>query len=169
LKATLKLGRLKGFQNREMIVHSNDPDMPQFKLSFVGNAYSRAKVDPDRVDVGTVEGSEPVSKTFKVTAERGLTFNIVDARTSGQSVAADFKVVKPGKEYNVTVTLMPPIEKNFHGWIHLLTDNDKQYHTIGIPVFANVPGKAATGRRNQSAAKNGTTSSEVLARAPSTK
>lgn len=102
-------------------------------------AVPRAKVDPPRVDVGELTGSATASKTFKVTGERGLTFNVTGTRTSGDAVAVEFKVVTPGKEYEVTATVKGPLPAGkFKGWVHLITDQKGEYHTIGVPVVADV-------------------------------
>ena len=114
-------------------------------------AVPRAKVDPPRIDVGTINGSTPAAKTFKVTGERGLTFDIVKTRTSGEEVTVDVKVVQPGKEYAVTATVTLPAKAeaappsgDFKGWVHLITDQVGEYRVIAIPLVGHVkpaPGK----------------------------
>jgi thiol-disulfide isomerase/thioredoxin len=166
LNATLNLSLQKGPQNREILVQTNDPVTPDVTLTFVGTAVPRAKVDPARVDVGNVEGADPVSKTFKVTGERGLEFKIVNTRTSDEAVAAEVKVVTPGKEYEITVTVKPPLAEDWHGWVHLITDQVGEYHVIGVPVIAHAGGTPATLQADQAANKARPASSSARAQQP---
>jgi uncharacterized protein DUF1573 len=137
LEATLDLHNQKAAMTREIIVYSNDPETPQLKLQIAGVAVPRAKVDPPKAEIGTVTGSASISKTLKVTGERGLTFQIVRTRTSGDNVKVDVKTVTPGKEYEVTATVTGPLPAGiFRGWFHLITDQRGEYATIAVALTA---------------------------------
>ena len=137
IEATLSLKAQRTRLSREIVVHSNDPVAPQFHLVFSGVAVPRAKIDPPRADVGQVTGSASASKTFKVTGERGLSFNITGTKTSSEAVSVEVKTVTPGSEYEVTATVTGPLPAGaFKGWVRLITDQPGEYHTIGIPVVA---------------------------------
>ncbi|HEY1783900.1 MAG TPA: DUF1573 domain-containing protein [Pirellulales bacterium] len=138
LKLKLDLAGERGRVNGQIVMKTNDPATPNRHLMIVGTVNTKAKIDPPRVDFGDLNGNERASRTFKVTGERGLRFNIEKTRTSNDGLSADVKVVSPGNEYEVTATLDPTRLEGgkFRGWIHLLTDQRGEYHLIPIPVTA---------------------------------
>ena len=139
LVVRLNLSRQKGPQNREIVVQSNDPTKPNVKVAMVGNAVSRVALSPERILLRDVPQESAPESVVKVVAKDGLRFNIVGTRTSGEAIEADFTVIKPSEEFDVTITLKSPLPPgDFKGWVHLLTDHSGEYRIVGIPVLADV-------------------------------
>jgi hypothetical protein len=145
LKVKLDLSGEKGHLSGQILLKCNDPAKPAQHLMLTGTATSRARVNPVRIDFGNVDSQQPVSKTFKVSGERGLTFQIEQTRTTNDAITADVRVVSPGHEYEVTTTLDPALLAGgeFRGSIRLMTDHPGEYHQIVIPVAALLPTRAA--------------------------
>lgn len=138
VKATLNLLQ-EGPQNRTVLVQSNDPKRPNLKLSLVGSSSSRAISEPERVEFGGVQPDKSVSTVVDVRPTKELPFEITGAESSRETIDADVITVEPGKYYQVTIALKPPLPPGpFQGWVHLQTNDTGEYRTIGIPVSAEV-------------------------------
>jgi hypothetical protein len=137
LHVNLSLRRQQGRQNREVLVETNDPQQPRLRLSLVGNSFSRVQVEPQRLELARDAEQETMTGVVEVRARDGLSFDVVETRTSADDVVAQVAVLEPGTQYRVGVSVQrSPSDGPFHGWVHLVTDQKGEYEIIGIPVVA---------------------------------
>jgi hypothetical protein len=139
------LGPPRARTRRELVVTTNDPVNPQVKVTLEGSSRSRVKLDPPRLDLGPIPGSESARKLLEVTMPEGMPLKIVGTRTSSETISAEVEEIAPGSRYRVEVSVCPPpAGAPMHGWVHLLTDHSHGYQVIGIPITARLETKPTT-------------------------
>ncbi len=103
LRVRLSLRGRSGSVDRFLLVHSNDPRQPVFRLAFEGGVRPEVGIEPAAALFGAVNPA--AAAEFAVTVRlAGATPRVVrGARPTTEAFAARVETVAPGREYRVLI------------------------------------------------------------------
>ena len=102
IEAKFLLGTFEGEQTKQVDVITDDPAQPEIQLAVKVTIPPLYKMEPESLEWAI--GEEAKSKTIKVTILDEKEIAITGLETSRENMAATFKEVKKGKEYEITLT-----------------------------------------------------------------
>jgi hypothetical protein len=102
IETAFLLGVFEGEVAKQVVVRTDDPAQPEITLTVKMTIPQIYKVEPEslRWEVG----EEPKSKTMKLTVLDEKEIAVTGLVSSRESMAAEFKVLKKGREYEITLT-----------------------------------------------------------------
>ncbi|MEW6509089.1 MAG: DUF1573 domain-containing protein [Bacteroidota bacterium] len=142
-----------GFQQKYVYVFSNDPDMPQLRLSFSAliveritnptGKFPKMKLEKNQIDFGTIE--EGTIKLAKINFQNvgSSTLEITDIKTTCDCTAAllSSKKVGPGESGTLRIELDTTDRSGKLTRTILLVTNDPTEPRHVITLFANIEKK----------------------------
>jgi len=102
IEAAFLLGTFEGEVAKQVVVATDDPAQPEITLTVKMTIPQIFKVEPESLK-WTV-GEEPKAKTFKLTVLDEKEIAVTGLVSRRENMAAEFKEVKKGREYEITLT-----------------------------------------------------------------
>lgn len=122
---------------RERVVFKTDTaSVPELSVYVMGEVTGTINVSPKHLPLGTITPGSTVRKTIQLqSAAEASKFNVVEVSSTVEGMATELITVKPGKEYQVAVS-MPEGSKQsvIRGHIVIKTDDPDQ-EIITVRVF----------------------------------
>jgi hypothetical protein len=114
---------LKGKTFKSVIVTTNDPGLPTLRLQLTGEVVPLIEVDPALASFGTVENDIKEMRVLTIVNNMDKPLEFTGIQHDSAKFETDLKTLKPGKEFELTVTALPPFESGYtHGAIFLQTN-----------------------------------------------
>ncbi|MDR4498979.1 MAG: DUF1573 domain-containing protein [Candidatus Scalindua sp.] len=143
IKALYNPGSFTGKVKKSLIVMSNDPDSPHYKLTLSGKVEEELRVSPKSINFGSTYLGKEVVKTVTVASLPGSNLTIKKVSSSHPSVHASI-AEKRGEEYIVTVVVKDNLEiGRFSGGINIETDSKRQPR-VTVPFTGEIAGDLTT-------------------------
>jgi uncharacterized protein DUF1573 len=144
VEAVLTLSSHVGKLAKTLLVYSNDPKTPSFRLTMSGTAVEFIKMTPSRVTFGKIDGDEPqVKELLLEPMSEKARFGFPKIESDSDKISVDVKPREEGKGYVVTLRTVPPLPQGYvKGNLRILTDN-KVLPQLTVPFDAHVMGKIA--------------------------
>lgn len=138
--ARLDLRGRNGFQQKTIVVTSNDPDQPNLTLQLKGTAVQALRAQPGALFFGRLGPDGVRDRTFEIISERGP-IQIVGARTDHPGLVLTALDLDPGadgstRRFNLALDPALP-EGTVNGTVFIQTDLANQAE-LAIPVAAYV-------------------------------
>ncbi len=139
-----------GAIDKWIIVASSDPARPQVKLVFRGTVAGPIDVSPPNVTFTPAAGATGrETRVIRITNHTGEPLALAAPECASRAFAVELQTVRPGEEFELRVTLVPPIGPGpVRGFITIKTNS------VPVPVIAVMalalappPAAAATGRQ----------------------
>lgn len=102
IETAFLLGVFEGEVAKQVVVVTDDPAQPEITLTVKMTIPPIFKVEPENLK-WTV-GEEPKAKTFKLTVLDEKEIAVTGLVSSRENMGAEFKEVKKGREYEITLT-----------------------------------------------------------------
>jgi hypothetical protein len=119
-------------------VSCNDRNNSHPVLQFKATVWKALEVEPQFTILNIQPDSPQASATVRIVNNLEQPIDLSEPQSDNRSFSAELKTVKPGKEFQVVVSAMPPFSsRNLHGQITLKTSLPEM-PTISITAYANV-------------------------------
>lgn len=140
ISTRLSLPGRTGHQSKVLIVYSNDPEQPEYRLTLTGEMSSTITVNPARQFIGQVNPGQKVDMTVSLEAAPGQTFAITGVEPSSQDIHTEVETVEPGRNYRVKARLKAGNDAGlYQANLRILTDHPAR-GSIDIPITGNIVG-----------------------------
>ncbi len=137
LHTRLSLKGRSGPQQKPIVIHSNDPENPEFELMLAGTARSPLRLEPQAVFFGSlpiaVPGAESPTHFVDIDVDDAHAFTIRSARVDAEGVSVDPETVIDGTAYRLRVSIDATEAGPIDGQITLQTTSQR-FPRIVIPV-----------------------------------
>ncbi len=135
----LDTGHFKGAISKTVTVTSNDPTQPQTILQLRGEIWTPIQMTPAFATFPPLHATSDVVHTkIKLVNQGEAPLEITDVKSSSKSFKAELNATTPGKEFELTVTTVPPLNNGSnHGMITLKTSSSEM-PLVMINAFATV-------------------------------
>jgi len=108
IKARFNLRGRFGFQQKEILVFSNDSESPSYNLLIKGNVLQEIDVSPDQVSFRHLSHLTATTKTVRLSSEKA--FTCVQAKSSSKLFSVSLeKSTEEKNAYDLAVTTHPPL------------------------------------------------------------
>lgn len=96
---------------KSVTVTCDDPTQNTIYLQIKGSVWKPIDVEPRYAYFTVIEGSETnQAKVVRITNNTEEEMQVSAPEVKGEGFKAELKTVRPGKEYEVTISLVPPVE-----------------------------------------------------------
>jgi hypothetical protein len=133
--ATLDFENRQGPMIRPIFVHTDDPTKQKITLSMKAQIPLLASIKP--MAVFWKRGDKPKPKKIRIKFVPDSPIHLLEVKTKSKAIAAAFKTINKGREYEVTIT-PASTEAKFKASLDLVTDfSFRERNTVR--VYAVVP------------------------------
>ncbi len=140
ITANMSLKGRNGPISKSIIIHSNDPKQPQFRLALAGTATTAIQVNPDRVFFGQVGPGDATTFNVTLTGVSDTPFSITGTEFTGGTLETEIVTLEEGKSYRINGTLTAPDSPgSFGGNLKITTDHPNR-GGIEVPVAGTIVG-----------------------------
>lgn len=120
-------------------VYSNAKNHPHDTVFLRGLVHKSIEVTPPSPIISVVaDSTNNVSTTVHITCQADQAVELSDAVSSSKSFAADLQTVKPGKEYKLVITALPPFVVGSSTAAITLKTTLSNTPTLDVNVIANI-------------------------------
>lgn len=132
-------GNYSGPVTKRITVTCNDPAHRETVLQIKAKIWKPIDVAPQVAVLNLTAGaSSNVTKTVRLINNLGVPVTLSAPESDNHSFTAELKTVQPGKEFQLTITAMPPFSAgNIHAFVTLKTSMTNAA-VVKVPVFAIV-------------------------------
>ncbi len=135
--STKRLGQAR----KKVTVSTNDPTRPSVEIPVRGEVRALFAGDPsNRVTFKALDGDSVESRTVKLTNQYGQPLNL--KLREGQNYGpfdVSLKSIKPGMEYELTVTTKPPLNTGYNNSKVILETGAEEVPALTVQISARVP------------------------------
>ncbi len=144
VEAVLTLSSHVGKLAKTILVYSDDPKTPNFRLTMIGTTVEFIRMTPSRVTFGKINEDDPrVRELLLEPVSEKARFGLPKIESDSDKIAVDVKPQEKGKGYVVTLRTVNPLPRGYlKGNLRILTDN-KILPQLMVPFNAHVMGKIA--------------------------
>jgi Protein of unknown function (DUF1573) len=129
---------LNGAVNRTITVVCNEKNHQSVQLLWKGTVWRALEVNPQTTILNLTSDNEQGSGVVRIVNNLDDPITVSDPQSNNPQFAAELKEIKPGKEFQVTISSVPPLKAgNLHGEITLKTSSTR-VPVIKITAYANV-------------------------------
>jgi len=126
LETRLSLGARKGKQRKSILVESNDPENPQFRVWLKGTVIPDVALEPTSVTLGSLLPDAPTEREVMLIG-RQPGVSITKAESSSPAIAVDLKKDPEGRCERIAVRTVPPLKRGpLHVTVTVHTDYRKR-------------------------------------------
>ena len=112
-----------GKVRKSIVVTTNDPGLPTLQLELVGEILGPIGVYPPSVQFGTLQDDVKQRRVLKITNNTDTPMELTKIRHVSADLETELKTLIPGKEFELTVTAVPPFAPGYlNSAIHLTTN-----------------------------------------------
>jgi hypothetical protein len=124
---------------KTVTVTSNDKNQPTIGLQLKGTIWKPIEVNPQFAALNVpAESQEPVKTEVKIVNNLDEQLEVYDPEVNNKAFTAQLKTNTPGKEYQVTISTVPPLEAgNVQATIGIKSSSTNM-PVINITAWANV-------------------------------
>ncbi len=136
---TFDTSRISGRTSKTVILHSNDPTVPEAALSLTGQVVTDVVVNPTPLYLGRIRRGETIRRELVISAGRpGAPHNVIDVETETPVVRAYVEPGETADQQRVVVEITPNLPLGrFTDELRVRTTSPRQPIVI-IPVFGSV-------------------------------
>jgi hypothetical protein len=141
---SLDTANIAGRTAKTLILHSNDPTVPEAALSLTGTVLTDVVVSPNTLYLGRIRRGHTVRREIIVKSGRpGTPYGVVDIQSEIPSVRAHVEAGAAPDEQRVIIEVAPdaPLGR-FTDELRVRTNSPRQ-PVVTIPVFGSVEGDLA--------------------------
>jgi len=120
--AVFEIGNRAGYNEKNVTVTTDDPSLPQTVLAFRVYIWKTVLMNP--AVLFWKPGEEKVSRTIHINVVRDQPLNLVRVECSSPAWQAKLQTIKPGWEYEVSVTLLDSMQAGA-GVVTIISDSPK--------------------------------------------
>jgi Protein of unknown function (DUF1573) len=129
---------LNGPVNRTITVVCNDKSNQNGHLLWKGTVWKAVEVNPQTTILNLTSDSEQGSGVVHIVNNLDEPITVSEPQSNNPQFAAALKEIKPGKEFQVTISSVPPLTAgSLHGEITLKTSSTR-FPLIKLTAYANV-------------------------------
>jgi Protein of unknown function (DUF1573) len=141
---SLETSRIAGHTAKTVVIHSNDPTVPEAALSLTGTVVTDVVVNPDTLYLGRIRRGATVRREIIVKSGRpGTPYHVVDIQSEIPSVRAHVEPGTAPDEERVIIEVAPDLPLGrFTDELRVRTNSPRQ-PVLMIPVFGSVEGDLA--------------------------
>jgi hypothetical protein len=123
---------------KTVTVNSNDKQQPAIMLQLKGSIWKPIDLSPPYTVLNIPPDGPNASTTVKITVNMDEPIDIFAPESANKSFSAELKTNKLGKEYQLTISTVPPVSSgNMQAKVTLKTSATNT-PTIDVPFWANV-------------------------------
>jgi hypothetical protein len=141
LTAKLSLQGRTGLQSKAIVLHTTDPENPQYRLTLTGTAVQSIMISPERLNFGQLGPGQEIVQYADLASFSDQPFNLLKVESTDPHLTATVEVLEPGKRYRVAATLKGPFQPGPMSASLRLTTDHPQRPQIELPASANVVGE----------------------------
>jgi hypothetical protein len=120
-------------------VESNDGQQPSIVLQIKGAIWKPIEVTPNLAYMNvSADAPEAAKTTVKVTSNLEEPLTLSTPEISNKSFKAEVKTIKPGKEFQIELGMVPPVNPGAVQATVTLKTSSKEVPTITFTAYANV-------------------------------
>jgi hypothetical protein len=136
----LSLPGRTGRQTKILLVHSNDPDNPQYRLTLTGEMTTALQVEPVRHFIGQIQPGAKIRVETRVTSTTDEPFSITGIEASVPDMTAEVEAMEEGKSYRITTLAHAGDSPGlYQANLKILTDHPAR-KVIDIPINGQIVG-----------------------------
>jgi hypothetical protein len=141
---SLDTSKIAGRTAKTVIIHSNDPTVPEAALSLTGTVVTDVVVSPTTLYLGRIRRGHTVRREIIVKSGRpGTPYGVVDIQSEIPSVRAHVEPGAAPDEQRVIIEVSPDLPLGrFTDELRVKTNSPRQ-PVLTIPVFGSVEGDLA--------------------------
>ncbi|HEV7735143.1 MAG TPA: DUF1573 domain-containing protein [Candidatus Binatia bacterium] len=139
ITVTLDTTRISGRTAKTVIVHSNDPTVPEAALSLTGQVVTDVVVNPTPLYLGRIRRGQTIRRELVISAGRpGAPHDVIDVATETPAVRAYVEAGDTPDQQRVVVEITPNLPLGrFTDELRVRTSSPRQPIVI-IPVFGSI-------------------------------
>lgn len=136
---SLNSTKLRGAYDKAITITTNDPVNPDLRLKLTGNCKRYVDILPTHAIFGKITDDEAQERVLKITNNTEKDIEVtVDPATDGP-FKFDLVAVKPGKEFELKVSLQQPFKPGDYRNGTTIKTNVAEQATISVIATATVP------------------------------
>jgi len=125
--------------NQSIMVDSNDPDQPEVVLVLTGTIWKPIDVSPaDAVFMPVADAPASETKVIRITNNAAEPLTLSAPEIGSRAFAVELKTVRPGKEFELRVTTVPPFGADSVRDVITINTNSSQIPVITVTALALV-------------------------------
>src|SRR5262249_30284042 len=138
----LKTDRMNSAVQKNISVTTNVPGQPEMVLWLKGTIWMPIDVQPAYVNFGSItEPDKPKSQTVKVTNKLDQPMDLKNLKSTNPVFRVESKTLTAGKEYEITVTAMPPMSNGSQAATITFDTGVTKSPTMTINANAYIPAR----------------------------
>lgn len=133
------LGR-SGPIRKSIVIESNDPQTPQFRVEFAGASVIDVEIQPRIVNFGTRTVGEAAERYALISAASGVTFRVTGLQLDSPAFTAGIETNAAGRQYRLLARANPDLPGGrFDAVAHVFTDHPR-FRDIAVTLTQFVTG-----------------------------
>jgi len=141
LDVVLSLAGRVGGQHKSVILESNDPANPHFRLSMKGTAVTSVRLEPQRLNFGRIPDNATEHRDIRVVVRPGLDLAVDAVRIDSPLFRADIDTAYTNRDTRITVTTVPPLPLGQHNAAVKIHTDNARYPVLTTGIRARVVGE----------------------------
>lgn len=140
LPITLRVAGADGKLVKTITVRTNDPKMREFRYTLTGEVRARFTFKPMRhFQLGRCQRDSVTRSKITITDQLETPIVLKSATVDNKSFTAELREIKPGKEYEIEVATVPPLNEGFTQAKVTVETDCKEEPKFDMWIYAQVP------------------------------
>lgn len=131
---SLDTKKVAGKVRKIVEVTTNDPKRPTVRLQLAGEVVPPVQVDPPAAAFGALKEDGKQTRVLRIVNNTAKPLKLGPVKHSGAKLVTELKTVKPGKEYELAVTALPPFAIGSLRGVILLQTNLPEMKILFVQV-----------------------------------
>lgn len=141
LTARLSIKGRSGPQSKAIMITSNDPENPQYRVNLSGNIQPAVQVSPDRLIFGQMSPGQQAELFIELTGISPDPFTVLKIETNDPHLISTAETIEEGKRHRISAKLTAPENVGPMNAVIRITTDHPTRQIIEVPVAANVVGE----------------------------
>ena len=113
ISLTINTKGLKGKNLKAVVVNTNDLKLPTLRLQLALEIVAPIQVDPPSVQFDALQDDVKQQRVVIIVNNTDTPLELTDIKHEGAKLDTELKALKPGKEFELTVTAVPPFDSEY--------------------------------------------------------